>query len=178
MAASKRVTILADRVVYGYGGNVATEQLFALYQALAANGIGPQVFAINGNSITVEKIPLLAPGYEDGDLSLNPELAAWLSYNGYPAEETVSAALNRTMTILHDTIGYCHADAHPGNMGYRIDNNELSILLFDLDNAFPISIGRYMPSVLDWIENSYDDMTYEDIIQYDFGGAIMMLDFP
>jgi hypothetical protein len=183
MASSHRKTITVgrDRVSYRYNPGTYTEELFALYQALDAHGIGPKVLSKDKTTITVEKLDLLTPGHSDGNNTLNPKLIAWFESNGEEKpKKVIKAAISKVMHILHDAIGYCHADAHPGNMGYRLPEEaggDLKIILFDLDEAFPISIGRYMPSVLNWIETMYDDMSYADIIQYDFENAIYMIDF-
>lgn len=147
-------------VTYKYAPQVATEELFALYYALASHGIGPQVLYATENSISVARVDLLVKDFED--MSLNPKLIKWLKMNKYDPEEVVLAAIKATMNILHDVIGYCHADAHPGNMGFITNGTEITILLFDLDRAFPISIGKYMPSVLQWIDEAYDDRFLEN----------------
>lgn len=176
----KAVHIGESEVTYTYHkdkiNSLSLEELASLCIAVGEYGIGPRVTSTTHNTVTVEKIEMMLIDFDfNEDKHVNPILIDWADNLGLDLTSEVEAALKITVDILHNEIGYVHGDLHGGNLGFRIEDNKLKMLIIDLDTAFPIVLGRYMPSVINWMEISSDIDDYDEFIAYDYNNDLMLL---
>lgn len=154
-------------------GGITLEQLFALYKRMADLEIGARVFFHGPAFIELEKIGIITTLEEQ---EINQELLDWAVQYDKDLRTEIKKGLEHSVRVLQEQIGYCHGDLHSGNLGFRLNGDKLQVLLIDMDTAFPISIGRYIPAVQNWMENGFSwDDSYEDFVAYDYINPMHLL---
>jgi hypothetical protein len=152
------------------------QEIFALCLAMSDYGIGPKVLSYSDNTIMFEKIEMFFPD-ENTDL-LNPIISNLAAERGLTVRDLVKTPHTTAVEILHKTIGYAHGDLHGGNIGFKIVDGELRVLIIDMDTAYPIVLGKYMVGVRQWMKDYFAwDGTYEEFVDYDYSNIDAYLDF-
>lgn len=179
----KMVKIHTNSVVISYGKienrdrfkshstcGITLEQLFALYKRMADLEIGALVLYHDSTSIELEKINIIL------DPKSIKELSEWAAKYNKDLTDEIEEGIKKSVRVLQEKIGYCHGDLHGGNLGYRLNGDKLQILFIDMDTAFPISIGRYMPTVKIWMEHGFGwTESYDDFVAYDYTNPMDMI---
>ncbi len=126
-----------------------------IYVLMSNYNISPKIIEIDDDEITMEKY--------DGDLKF-----LYKFYKQFPQE--LEHKITKLIDSMHG-LDIAHGDLHPGNIVYKIVDDEIIFRIIDFDYSFHISSGKKDKNVTKYRKENFDpevSENYEDFVKYDY----------